>query len=222
MKIYKTSSISSMNVILNGSLFKSLSGSTTSVILPALRTMPNGKSIRLVGYTSRGLTAETTAEIVVTADVRQKSELLLMEWFFETGGLTPEHGLYGYLRSIDVLAGYTSYQNVSTYGRRNGRVQQHGVDDVIHYGPPNPDFGWESEYRMQSPRARNRFTEGLCWITTYDSHPKHVAHCATMNEYTIEGTSSSSYIPGGMSSPYAWGALGPANIYQGQTINIGF
>ena len=70
--------------------------------------------------------------------------------------------------------------------------------------------------------ARNRFTEGLCWITTYDSHPKHATHCATMNEYTIEGTSSSSYIPGGMSSPYAWGALGPANIYQGQTINIGF
>lgn len=222
MTIYKTSSIASIELYLDNQLTHTLPRSADSVILPSLRTMPHGKSIRLVGRTSAGLTAETTAEIVVSADVREKSELLLLEWFFETGGLAPEQGLYGYLRSISVLAGYTTYENVSTFGRRHGRVQQHAVEDTIHYGSPNPDFGWESEYRMQSPRALNQFTEGICWITVYDSHAKHVSHCAEMNEFTIEGTSSSSFIPGGMNSPYAWGALGPANIYQGQTITIGF
>jgi hypothetical protein len=220
--IYKTASVTSMKLYLDGALFKTLSAATTSVTLPSLRSMPNGKTLRLVGYTSQGLSAEATASIIVSGDVRSKSEVLLLEWFFETGGLTPEHGLYGYLRSISVLAGYTSYSGVSTFGRRNGRVQQHGVEDTIHYGPPNPDFGWESEYRMSSPRARNVFTEGICWINVFDSHAKHVSHCAEMDEFTIDGTSSSSFIPGGMRAPYAWGALGPANIYQGQTITIGF
>lgn len=211
-----SSNLSGMDLFIGGTYRNSYGASTTSIILPSLRTFADySTAVCVQGYGTDGTAVQTCANVTRPADVKRGSAVLVIHYVMESAGPVPLDENVTYINTVDDLVGYTNY-DVSTVGSRNGRVQQHQSEHTIHIYAEDDIFGYDSSFHIESLRALNDWIERTCYFPIADGHPFHSSQCSDeIGEFTRDGSSAISTL----GSPGRFGELG-YDFVQGQTINI--